>query len=87
MDRARLVKLKFRGYQQIDWTSPTAKYTIECMLVAVDFDKEAFQLRPFPAQEITNESGEKWTVNEEDFWASINNCDLPKPKSKLKVIK
>jgi hypothetical protein len=85
MNRDRLTKLKFKAYQEIVWTSPHQKYSFDCMLVAVDFDNETFLLRPFPLQTITSENGDQWTVNEGDFWTSINNCDLAKPKSKLKL--
>lgn len=73
-----MVKRKFKAYQLIEYIpyghDLETYESIECMLIAVDFDRELFVLRPFPT--------ETRLINTDDFYVHISQCRISGHKLK-----
>lgn len=50
---------------------------VECMLLAVDFDRELFRLVSIDTE----------LYEDESFWISYTHCDKPARKPKMKIIR
>lgn len=76
MTREELIKKRWRAYEQINYM-PKRKdgFTIECVLIAIDFDNELFMLEPI----------DKEVYEDKTFWARVEYCK--RPAAKLKLIK
>lgn len=80
MSEQEFLKKAFRPFAPIDYYSKKVKNidgqfgaTVECLLLAVDFDERLLQLIP-----IINSY-----YNEESFWARCEHCEFSRPKLKL----
>jgi hypothetical protein len=76
MEREEFIKKRWQGYEIILYM-PKRKdgIEVECMLLAVDFENELFQLEPI----------DKDIYEDEVFWARVEYCK--RPPHKLKVVK
>jgi len=69
-------KRKWQHSELIVFTHPRFNnVTVECMLIAVDFDQELLKLEPM----------DKSIYEEIPFWSRIEYCECPRPK--LKIVK
>jgi transcriptional antiterminator Rof (Rho-off) len=64
MTREQFVKVKFKAYQRINYVGGASKKTVECLLVAVHFDRELMTL-------------DKVTYMDEEFISHIKDCYIP----------
>ncbi len=76
MTREVLVKRKITGYMLIDFKHPHMEYAVECLLCAVDYDKELFTLRPVVPEN---------PFDKDEFYAYIGMCEFS--RHKLKILK
>ena len=67
MTRKEFVKKNFKAYQRINFVSPTNKKTVECLLVAIHFDRELLTLDPL----------NKVLYLDEEFVSHIKDCYIP----------
>ena len=76
MEREGFIKKRWQGYEIILYM-PKRKdgIEVECMLLAVDFENELFQLEPI----------DKEIYEDEAFWARAEYCK--RPPHKLRVVK
>lgn len=74
MTRDYFLKRHWKGYEIINY-GPKRKdgIKIECLLLAVDFENELFQLEPI----------DKEIYEDKQFWARVEYCERPN----LRIIK
>lgn len=73
MTREKFVKYKFKAYMSIDFKHPGLSYSVECMLIGINYDTEILLLRSFKDNPFEND----------EFPAHISHCELTRPKLKL----
>lgn len=77
MTRDQFTKYSYRHSELMILHSKHPETDIDCMLVAVDFDKEVFQLWPLDQEAYEDKS----------YWVNYEHVDKPKRKPKMKIIK
>ncbi len=82
MSEQEFLKKSFKPFSLVLYTNDRLKNidneygaTIECFLLAVDFDERLFKLIPLP---------QSW-YDEKEFWARCEHCEISRPK--LKILK
>ncbi len=66
MTREQFIKTRFKAYQPINYVMRN-KTTVECLLIAVHFDRELLTLDPL----------DKIMYHDEEFVSHIKDCYIP----------
>jgi hypothetical protein len=78
MTKEQFVRYSYRHSERIEFIWPShPEIIVLCMLLAVDFEEELFQLEPFGT--------DKELYTEKTFWARREYCR--KPIKPLKIVK
>lgn len=77
MTEEQFRKRSFRFNMPYDYVDKRTGVRINCLLVAVNFDKEVLCLWPIPA------NTHIYRDSEEEFWVNYELCELPLPELKL----
>jgi hypothetical protein len=76
MTEEQFRKRSFKHSMLYDYVEKRTGVRRECLLVAVDFDKEVICLWPIP--------NEGYEINNTEFWVTYELCELP--LNKLKAV-